>query len=173
MNSETTHPSLKQRAVEETRKLITITVYLFLVLESVAIYRSLILAEYGIDYARVGYVAVEALVLAKVILIGDLLHVGEWSHGRKMVVTILYKTIAFALLVGIFKLVEHFVIGLFHGKGPAAVWAELERQNRDEMLARVLLLFIGFIPFFMLREISRTLGPGRLHALMFSPTPKK
>jgi len=172
MPAEAAHPSLKQRAVEETRKLITITVYLFLFLEAVTIYRSLILTEYGIDYARVGYVAIEALVLAKVILLGDLMHVGERSHGRKMVITILYKTVAFALLVGVFKVLEHFVVGLFHGQAPTAVWAELKQQNRDELLARVLLLFVGFIPFFMLREISRALGPGRLHALMFSPTPK-
>lgn len=172
MEAEAAHPSMKQRAVEETKKLVTITIFLFLFLEAVAIYRSLILAEYGIDYARVGYVAVEALVLAKVILLGDLMHVGERSHGRRMVVTILYKTVAFAILVGVFKVLEHFVVGLVHGKGPAAVWAELEGQNRDELLARALLLFVAFIPFFMLREISRVLGPGRLAQLMFSPTPR-
>lgn len=172
MESETPRASMKQRLKLEAQKLATITIYLFLFLATMSTYRTLILARYGIDYVNVGYSIVEAFVIAKVILIGEMLHVGEEAHGRPLIVTIVYKTIAFAFLVAAFKTVEHLIVGHFRDQSPGEVLHEMFVKDGYQTLAQTFLMFVAFIPFFTLREISRAMGKGRLWALLLSPRPK-
>ena len=62
--------SLKERAGEEFKAYWLITVYLWVFLGSFTIYRRLILAETGVPYLHYGIALVEAMVIAKVVLIG-------------------------------------------------------------------------------------------------------
>jgi len=171
MESQTPRPSIKQRALLEAQRLATITIYLFLFLATMSTYRTLILAGYGIDYVNVGYSIVEAFVIAKVILLGEMLRVGEEAHGRPLAVTILYKTIAFAFLVAVFKTFEHLIVGHFHDQSPRDVLHEMFVKNGYQTLAQTFLMFVAFIPFFTLREISRAMGKGRLWAMLCTRTP--
>jgi hypothetical protein len=63
-------------------------------------YRRLILAEYQIGYLHYGVSVVEALVLAKVILIGDVLRLGRGLDDKPLIVPTLYKAVVFSLWVG-------------------------------------------------------------------------
>ena len=74
----------------------------------------MILAEYHITYAHYGFAIIEALILAKVILIATRC---GWGGGLKpLIYSVLYKTIC-SLFVGAFAVLEHLTEGLLHGKG--------------------------------------------------------
>jgi hypothetical protein len=79
----------------------------------------------------------------------------------------LYKAFVFSELVGLFAVLEHVIGGLLHGKGILGGLAMLWNGGRYELLARCMVTFLAFIPFFAFRELELVLGEGRLMNLFF------
>lgn len=65
---------LRARLVSETKTFLLLFVYLAALFGAFTTYRLLLSAEYRIAYFRYGYALVEAMVLAKVIVVGRMLH---------------------------------------------------------------------------------------------------
>ncbi len=151
---------IKHKVVEETERMLVYTVYLTLVLGSFAIYRRLVLAEYEINYFNYGAAVIEALILAKVILIGEAFHFGERYSGRPLplIVPTVYKSVVFGLLVAVFFVLEHFVTGAIHRDDLAQIWADLFSKGRNEMIGKVIMMTVAFLPFFAFRELEKTFG---------------
>jgi hypothetical protein len=163
--------SLKERALEEIRVYGVITLYLWLFLASFTAYRRLILAETGVVYLHYGIALVEALVIAKVVLLGRIFGFSRRFEDRRLIVPVIYKSAVFALLVIVFSVVEHLVVGWVHGKGALAGLRELTSIGADEIGARILMLTVAFVPLFAFYELGRVLGMRRLADLFFSPRP--
>jgi len=121
-------------------------------------YRRLILAEYHISYAHYGLAVLKALVLAKVILIADILHLGRRFENKPLIVSTLYKTMIFTLWVGVASVLESTIRGLLDAEGLAGGFEELIGKGKHEFLAVCLIAFLAFIPFFALKELERVLG---------------
>ena len=169
MASESTKPaSLKQRAAIELEEYLVVALFLFALLGTLAAYTRLLMPEV---YLHWGYAAIEALVLAKIILIGKLLHLGERNRDKPLVVIALYKSIIFVALVFAFKLIEHVISALVKGESPVAGLARLFGQPA-EIGAYLLVLFVVFVCFFSLQEAGRLLGEERfLNVLLKRPQP--
>lgn len=156
-----------QKFLVEMRKFALVASFLFLFFGAFATYRRLILSEYDIDYFRYGYALVEALVLGKVILLGDLFGLGDRFHGKPLIVPTLYRTFAFSVLVLVFAVLEHFARGFFHGENIAAIVGEIAAKPGADIAARVVVMFIAFVPMFAIWEIDNLLGEGKLFELFF------
>ena len=167
---------LKARLLEESRTLLLVWVYLALLLGCFTTYRRVLMAEYHMSYFRYGYSIVEALVIAKVIVLGRFLGFGERYRDRPLIMPTLYKALGFSLLVLAFSVLEHMIVGSWHGKSPAKVLDEVTNQAVWEILVRVMVLFIALLPLFAVWETGRVLGEGKLFDLFFKPrgslTPK-
>src|SRR5574337_2037022 len=109
---------LKQRALEELKVYWIITLYLWLFLGLFTVYRRLVVAEAGTDYLHYGIALVEAMVIAKVVLIGRLFGFSRRFEDRALIVPVLYKAVLFGLLVMLFGVAEHIIVGWFHHLGP-------------------------------------------------------
>lgn len=140
--------------------------YLFIFFGVFVMYRRLVMAEYKISYYHYGYAFFKALVLAKVVMIGDFLGLAGRLRDKPLIVTTLYKAVVFAVWVFFFDVVEHTVGGLLHGKGFSG-GIDWISSNLDELLAGVLVVFFSFIPFFAFKELGRVLGVGRIAFLFF------
>ena len=110
---------------------------------------------------------IEALVIAKVILIGGMFGFTRRFDNKPLIVPVLYKSILFAILVLLFGVVEHLVEGWFHKAGPGGRSSRNRQLGGYELGARVLMLFVAFVPFFAFGEIGRVLGPQKLAAMFF------
>ena len=141
--------------------------YLFLFFEGFATYRRLILAQYQIDYFESGYSLLEALILAKVILLGDMLHIGERFRDRPLIIPALYKTFTFSLFVLAFNMAEHFVSGFFHGLSLQQIIHKIEETGTALIFARIVVMYIAFIPMFSIWELGEVTADGRLFELFF------
>ena len=117
MSEAAAKPSLKERALDELKTYWVITLYLWLFLGSFAAYRKLILAETGVTYVHFGLALVQALIIAKVVLIGRLFGFSRRFEDGPLIWPVLYKSVLFALLVMGFGVVEHLVEGWIHHKG--------------------------------------------------------
>src|SRR5215472_14661670 len=109
--------SLKERAIEEFRLFWIIALYLWVFLGSFIVYRRLILAETGVTYLHYGIALVEALIIAKVILIGKLFGFTRRFEDKPLIVPVLYKSILFGILVLLFGVAERLVEGWFRKQG--------------------------------------------------------
>lgn len=158
----------KERLYREFVKYWINVVYLSVVFGLFAWYRRLILAEYEIKYLKYGVAIIEALVLAKVILIGDMLGLGREFKNKPLIYPTLYNAIVFSLFVGLFAIIERTVEGLLQGKGAMAGLAELRAEGWYELLARCLITFVMFVPFFAFKELAKVLHEeGSLAKLFF------
>jgi hypothetical protein len=159
--------SLKARAVEEFKLFWIIALYLWVFLGSFTVYRRLVVAETGTAYLHYGVAVIEALVIAKVILIGGMFAFTRRFDNKPLIVPVLYKSLLFAILVLLFGVVEHLVEGWFHKQGLMGGLREIASLGDYELGARVLMLFVAFVPFFAFGEIGRVLGPQKLAAMFF------
>jgi hypothetical protein len=165
-----TKPGWKQRALREFTAYWINVLYLSCFLGLFAWYRRLVLASYQITYLNYGVALLEALVMAKVILIGDALRLGRGFEQHSLIFPTLYKAAIFTAFLGAFGVFEHEVSGLWRGEGLAGGLKKIASSGKYELLARCLVMFFAFIPFFAFRELGRVLGEGKLGALFFRRT---
>jgi hypothetical protein len=140
--------------------------YLAFFLGAFTWYRRLVLAEYHIHYLHYGIALIEALVLAKVILLVDAMHVGQRrGEGKPLIIPVFYKAVVFTFWVGVFGILEHMIEGVFRGDGLMGGFREFVDVGKDELLARCLVTFFAFIPFFAFEELGKILGEGKIRKL--------
>ena len=144
-----------------------VVAYLSLFFGAFTWYRRLVLAEYQIAYLRYGVSVLEALVLAKVILLGDVLRLGRGFEDKPLIVPTIYKTVVFTLWVAVFSVLENTIEGLLRGHGWAAGVGEIISKGRYALLSKCLVTFVTFIPFFAFRELERVLGRGQIMTPFF------
>ena len=130
-------------------------------------YRRFILAEYEIAYLHYGIAVIQALVLAKVIMIGDIVRLGRGLEDKPLIFPTLYKAAVFSVFVGLFKILEHTIRGLLHRERLAGGMHDILSKGRNELLAYALIIFFTFIPFFAFKELGRVLGKGSIRHLFF------
>lgn len=162
------HNDLKARAREELYALLYITLYFTLFLGAFNIYRRLILRESGLSYLHYGIAVVEGLVLAKIILIGDAMKLGRRQNRRSLFESTIMKSILFSALVYLFTILERVIEGLIHRLDWADILRKIIEPGPDEILARMIMMMVAFLPFFALWELRRVLGPSKFSALWFS-----
>jgi hypothetical protein len=160
--------NLKERALEEFRLFWIIALYLWVFLGSFTIYRRLIIEETGAAYLHYGISLIEALVIAKVILIGKMFGFSRRFEDKPLIVPLLYKTILFGIFVLLFGVVEHLLEGWFHRQGLVGGLHDISDLGADELGARVLVIIVAFVPFFAFYEIGRVIGMRKLAEMFFS-----
>jgi hypothetical protein len=149
----------------ELIKLFWTFLYLFILFGTLVMFRSIILAEHGIDEVKYGIAAIKALIFAKVILIGDWLKLGNRSDKQPLLYSVLAKSAAFAALFILFHFIETGIEGLFKGETVAAL-AQADAQRLDVAMGAAVIFMVTLIPFFFFREVTRVLGPARVRTLL-------
>ena len=135
------------------------------------IYRRLILGEVGESFSHYGISLIEAMILVKIVLIGDATNlklVGA-SRGSIFEVAVL-RSILFAVLVWLFTILERVVEGLIRRMDWMGIVVNIVQHGLHEIFARVIMMIAAFLPFFALWELRRRLGPRRFYKLWFSRT---
>jgi hypothetical protein len=157
---------LKQRALHEARKFFWIFVYLWVLFGLFALHESIILARHDIEYLPFGFAALNALVLGKVILIGEDLHFARGLEDRPLIYAILYKSAAFAVMLICFRIVEKLLHGVLTGHSVAESLPAVGGSSVAGILAVGLIVFVALIPFFAFSEIGRVMGEDKLRSLL-------
>ena len=160
--------SVKDRVIEEFRAFWLLAFYLWLFFASFTFYRRMVLAEHGYSSLHYGIAAIEALVVAKVVLIGKLFGVSRKFEDRALIIPTIYKTILFAIFVFIFTLVEWLIDGWIHRQGLLGGLHKFRDLGGYEIAARMVILVVAFVPIFAFGELCRVIGAEKLSAMFFS-----
>jgi hypothetical protein len=161
-------PPMKSRLLAEGKRFLAIFLYFALCLALLLNYKRAILADYSIRYLDYGYAFVEALILAKIVMIGQILQLERRVFGdRPLIYATLYSALVFSLLVVCFGAIEQTIDGWLHHRTLAETFQRILSHGWHEMLAKSLFMFVVFLPYFAFREIGATLGEGTLFKLFF------
>jgi hypothetical protein len=164
MREEKKH-QIKEKAIDELKRFAIIAAYLWVLFGMFEVHRWAILKEFHVSSVsgfRIGFALVNALLMGKIFLLGETLHVGERLRTKRLIHSVLFKAATFALFLIAFQLIEESIIGLIHGKAIAAsIPGGLERKVVEGVMA-----FVVLIPFFLYTEVERVLGKENMHAMI-------
>ena len=164
-DNEKAKVSLTQRVKHELIEFWVIALYLMFFFCALVAYTMLLLKKYDVnnDALNFGFAIVNALVIGKVILVGEMMHLGRGYEKRPLWQSVLLKSVVFSVLVLVFHIVEEMVKRIIHGEPRGTVWHNL---HIEDMVSRALVIFCAFIPLFGFRELRRVLGAEKLYAVL-------
>jgi len=160
--------SLKQRAYHGMKEYLAISCYLWVIFGLFVLYKSVILAEHGIPFAAQGLALFNALALAKVMLFAQDFHFADRFKEEPLIYATLFKSAAFAVILGCFKILEETLIGLYHGRSFNQSISGIGGGTLNGILSLVLILAVLLIPFFGFIELRGVLGEDKLRAFFFT-----
>ena len=159
-------PSWKKRALDELRKLSITVAYMWLLLSVFTFHREIILANYHINYsAKFGFAFINAVILAKFMWLGEILHAGKKAAAKALLYSMLWNSALFTIILMVCHLLEEALIKVWHGQSFAASFSETVADPRG-IFATMLLMFVVLIPFFFAKGLIEIMGKDEIKRLL-------
>ncbi len=166
------HPSkasLAKRATDELKEFVIIAVYLCVCFTAILNLKASILKAEGVEFAPFGFAVIKALICAKFVSVGHMLHVGERFKSLPLVWPTLYKSFAFLLLLLVLNALEEIGEGLLHHRAILDSLAEFGGGTLDQLIATSIVGLLILIPFFAFRTLGEVLGENNLVRVFLQP----
>jgi hypothetical protein len=160
--------TLKQKTYQGMKEFLAISGYLWAVFALLLLYKSVILAEYHVDFAYHGLALINALALGKVILVAQELHLANRFKEAPLIYPTLFKSVVFSIVLAGFKILEEMAIALYHGRPFTESIAAIGGGTLKGILSLTAILAALLIPFFAFTELRRVLGEDKLEKLFFT-----
>jgi hypothetical protein len=110
MNDENSEGGgLKKKAIHEGKEFVVIFLYLASFFCALATYSMLLLNEFHVSYFAYSTALINALAIAKVILIGEHMHLGKKHEDKPLFLSAANKAFLFSLLVVGFHFIEEWI----------------------------------------------------------------
>jgi hypothetical protein len=159
--------TIKQRAYDEFKEGLIIAFYPWVVFGLLVMHKPMILAEHHIDFAYHGLALINALALAKVMLVARQLHLGDQLKNVPLIYPTLVKSALFTVALACFKILEEAVIGWYRHEPFQQSISELGGETWKGVLTLALLVFAMLVPFVGYGELGKVLGEGKLEKIFF------
>ncbi len=154
-------------AIREFKHLLVIVLYLWVIFGLYVLDETIILGKQHISFSAQGFAIINALVLAKVLLVAEDMSFVNRLKDRPLIYPILYKALAFSILFVVFHICESVLVELWRGKRAVESFPQIGGGTWKGFLCVVAILFVSLIPFFAFREIGRVIGEDELWNLIF------
>ena len=161
------HGGLKERALEEGRRFLIMFLYLWAMFALAALHERIILRQLDASLPSQGFAFVNALVLAKVMLVAENLKFGSRPKSGPLLRPILQESFAFALLFIAVHYLEHILLGWLHGESWRASVPAIGGGGIAGLICGAIAMTVALIPFFAFRDVNRALGGNRLVELLW------
>ena len=158
---------LHLRAMHEFKKLVLISLYLYVTLGAIILFKAAALHSEGVQFTPWGIAIVKAVVLAKFMMLGEMIKIGGRGTTGPLIWPTLQKAIGLLALLVIMTIIEEAVVGRFHHRSVAASLGDLFGPRLQETLAGYLIMLVVLIPYCAFRVLGETLGKGRLERMFF------
>jgi len=158
---------LKERAVSGTKRFIAIFFYLYVVLALFNMHEYVVLQQHNIPFTHFGFALINALVLGKIMLIAEELHLGKHFENYPLMYLIVLNSLLFAAVLMVFHVIEHVAEGLWHGQ---TIMESLPWVGAGGLLTALVvgaMVTVALMPFFALRAIRQVIGSERMRTVLF------
>ena len=161
--------TLKEKATFQLKEFLGIFFYIWILSAAVAVHESIILGKGHLNYQAQGFAIINALILAKTLLIGEDLHLGtKFARNKPLIYAILYRCLVFSVFIVAFQFVEEVVVGMFRGRTFTEMFPAIGAESLIGIFSRGAVVFVALIPFFTFREVGRVIGKSELWSLLLT-----
>lgn len=168
MNSRTlTSAPLKQRAITEFKEFAALSLYLYICLGAVILFKSATLREVGIDYTIWGIAAIKAMILAKFMLLGRMLHIGKRYQDKPLIWPTLNHALMFLILLLILTTLEELTVGWIHRRSLIDSLTHVVGPTFYQGLAVSFIMFLILVPYSAFVCLGDALGEHEMFRLFF------
>ena len=145
-------------------------VFFFIAFQLLAYTRALVLREYEVPIETFVAATVGALIVAKVVVIVDLLPFVNRFPDKPVIYNVLWKTAIYLIAALLVRYVEHLIVFLRTYGGIT----EANRHLLDEVVwphfwLVQIWLFVILLMYCLLKEFNRVLGQERLRKIILGP----
>jgi len=155
-----------EKILDEGKQLFGIVLYFWLLIGIFTVFKSLVLNDQNLIFHNC-FAIINAWILAKVVLVVEHLMTAENLRHKPLIYPIIFKAAVFCMLLMGFYIGEEILVGIWRGRTIVESFPEVGGGSWKGIVVVSLILFVGLIPFFSYRELSRALGKDELHALLF------
>jgi hypothetical protein len=165
----TTNPDARmtRRTIHEFKMLAIIFLYLYVIFGVLIFMKTAILHAHGVNFTPWGIAAVKAAILAKFMLMGHALKLGDSGKVGPLIWPTLYGAVTFLLVLVVLTIVEEIFVGYLHGRSVASSLGDLTGSHLEETVAWIIILLLVLIPYFAFRALALSLGSDRLMKMFF------
>jgi hypothetical protein len=157
--------NILQRTKHGTIRFGIMFLYLLSVFALFQLHEYIVLSQHNIEYTRYGFAIINALLLAKVMLVADEMKLGKSFSDRPLIYAVLLRSVLFALVFIAFDFIEKTIEGLIKGHSLLDSIPTLAGGFLGSVMF-VCIMAVMLIPFFAFVEVNKLLGPGGLQRLL-------
>jgi hypothetical protein len=157
--------------LHEVREILPPTIFFFIGFNLILFTKRLILADYLIQFAGFAIATVSALVVAKAVLVADLMPFLRRFDYAPLAVPILFKTAVYSFFVFIARLIEAFLRYVFEGGAVGHggfVEDALGKFSWDRFIATQMWIIVLFLIYVTASELNNLFGDGELYKIFFT-----
>ncbi|WP_421694644.1 hypothetical protein [Aestuariivirga sp.] len=160
-------PAIIDRAKDQIRQFLLMFFYLWVQLTLFVLNDRIALNEHGLTLTFNGLALVNALVLAKVMLLMEDLHLSRWLDNRPLIYSIIYESALLSVMFLVFHVAERLAVGMWHGHTLEGSLPMIGGGGFSGVVSVALILFFSLLPFFAFKHLTRAVGAARVKALLF------
>jgi hypothetical protein len=160
--------NISAKIKEEIKALIPPMIFFFVALNIIALIRALMLKGTGIPASTPLTIALAALILAKAVLLADLLPAINRYPDKPLIYNILWKTVIYSAMATAIHYLEHLVD--FWRQAHSFVAGNrllLERIVWAHFWAIEIIIVVLVFNYCLITELARAMGPNKLWQMMF------
>jgi hypothetical protein len=161
------HTTKGSKAVEEFKAMLALAAYLYICFLAVALFKAAVLRDAGIHFEIWGLAAIKALILAKFMLLGRMLHIGERFRNKPLIWPTLYHALAFLVMLLILTTIEELIVGFIHARPAVDSLNHVVGPIFFEGLAVCLIMFLILVPYSAFTCLSDVVGERETIRLFF------
>ena len=157
---------------EEFRKILPPTIYFFVMLNVIALIRSLMLRGTGISLSTPCQIAVAALILGKAVLLADMLPLVNRYPQKPLAYNIVWKTVIYLLVATLIHYLERLIDFAREAGGIVAGNERLLAETPwTRFLGVEILIAVLIVAYVTMHELTRVLGKARMMEILFGRRP--
>jgi hypothetical protein len=157
--------TVSQKAGHELREFLLLATYLYVCFGALLFYKMAILQAEGVSFSPFGLAIVKALILAKFIMLGHAVRLGDRHGSRRIIYIIVHKALLYLALLIFLSLIEEAVVALIHGKTILAAFTELWSGKLWQILANNFIMLLILVPYLASRELNEAVE-GKLWVIL-------
>lgn len=152
----------------EVREALPPAIFFFAAFQIIAVTRALLLEEYGLGAWTFVAATLSALIVAKVVLLADLLPFVDRYPGRPLAWNVFWKSTIYIVVAFLVRLAEHLISGWRRtGDLTSALGGLTEDIVWSHFWYVIIWMLVLFLTYNTGRELIRALGAARMRELFF------
>lgn len=152
----------------ELKEILAISSVFFIIFVLLLFLKKALLDDYKIDFYIISTAIIGALILAKVVLIFDLLPISKKSDHLPNIYRVFFRSFIYICGFVIFTMLEHLIKGFIDGDTFSQAFnAAFHQLGNPAFITTFVGVFIAFLFFNAFWVIRAKYGPHELYALFF------